>query len=155
MTALQLYRDDGLLATWVAGRRAASRLAHPLAWVVPPLVRLVEFGALIALTAVSDPDAMPFCFALLGVLALRHHDIVYRLREYGSAPPAWARWIGGGWDGRLAAAVVLALAGVLGPALLTATVLLGLAYGVDSASSRRRLAAAPTTAPEDMPEVVE
>lgn len=153
MTALQIYRDDGPLATWIAGRRAASRLAHPLAWLGPPLVRLAEFGALLALTTLSDPGAMPFCFAFLGVLALHHHDTVYRLRAYGVAPPAWVRWVGGGWDGRLAAAIVLALAGVLGPALLAATIVLGLVYAAESASAWRRLAGAPGAATEDLEEV--
>lgn len=140
MTVLQVYRDDGPLAAWIAGRRASSPLAHPLAWLVPPLVRLVEYGGLIALTALSDRDALPFCFAFLGVLAFHHYDTVYRLKHYALAPPAWIRWVGGGWDGRLAVAALLALAGALGPALLVASVALGLAYAAESASSWRGLA---------------
>ena len=90
MSALQLYRDDGPLAAWIAGRAAAARGprtgTHPLAWLVPPLLRLVEYGSLIALTAAADPDALPVCFALLGVLAFHHYDTVYRLRHQRLAP---------------------------------------------------------------------
>lgn len=146
MTALQVYRDDGPLAAWVARRRAGSRLAHPLAWLAAPVVRLVEYGGLIAFTALSDRDALPFCFAFLGVLAFHHYDTVYRLKHYALAPPAWIRWAGGGWDGRLAVAAVLAVAGVLGPALLVAAIVLGLVYVGESASRWRSLAGIQTTA---------
>lgn len=155
MTALQVYRDDGPLAAWVAGRRAGSPIAHPLAWLVPPLVRLAEYAGLIALTALSDPDALPFCFAFLAVLSFHHYDTVYRLKLYGLAPPAWVRWAGGGWDGRLVVAGLLALAGVLGLGLLVAAVGLGIVYFVDSVSSWRSLGGAQGTALEDDAEVVE
>ncbi|MGH3023483.1 MAG: DUF5941 domain-containing protein [Gaiellaceae bacterium] len=156
MTALQVYRDDGPLAAWVAGRRTGSPLAHPLAWLVPPLVRIAEYGGLIALTALSDPDALPFCFAFLGVLAFHHYDTVYRLRLFALGPPAWVRWAGGGWDGRLVVAALLALAGVLGPGLLVASVGLGLVYVGEAAWSWRGLADAQSAAAlEDDAEVVE
>ena len=141
MTVLQVYRDDGPLAGWIVRRRAGSPVAHPLAWLGPPLVRLAEYGGLIALTAVFDPDALPFCFALLAVLGFHHYDTVYRLKHYGLAPPAWVRWAGGGWDGRLLVAAILALAGVLGPGLLVAAVGLGLAYVAASLSTWRGLVA--------------
>ena len=65
---------------------------------------------------------MPLCFALLAVLAFHHYDTVYRLRHQRLAPPAWLRAAGGGWEGRVLVACVLALAGVLGPGLLVAAV---------------------------------
>ena len=46
MTVLQVYRDDGPLAGWIVRRRAGSPVAHPLAWLGPPLVRLAEYGGL-------------------------------------------------------------------------------------------------------------
>lgn len=141
MTVLQVYRDDGPLAGWIARRRGGSPVAHPLAWLGPPLVRLAEYGGLIALTALSDPDALPFCFAFLAVLGFHHYDIAYRLMHYRLAPPAWVRWAGGGWDGRILVAAVLALAGVLGTGLLVAAVGLGAAYVAESLSTWRSLVA--------------
>jgi hypothetical protein len=106
MTALEVFRDDGPLA-----ERLLPPLSGRLAWLVPPLLRALEYGWLIALTALAEPDAMPICFALLGVLAFHHYDVVYRLRTQGQAPPDWVRAAGGGWEGRVLVATVLALAG--------------------------------------------
>ncbi len=136
MTVLHAYRDDGPLATWFGTLIGSDRLSrHPLAWLVPPLLRTLEYGSLIALTAIADPDAMPFCFALLAVLAFHHYDVVYRTRHQGAPPPPWIRAVGGGWDGRLVAAPLLAAAGALGTAFLVAAVLLGLAYAAESSLS--------------------
>ena len=119
----------------VAGAGSGRPAAHALTWVVPPLLRAAEYAFLIALTALAEPDAMPFCFAFLGVLAFHHYDTVYRLRHQRIEPPAWVRALGGGWDGRLLVASVLALAGALGPGLLAAAAVLGVVYVVESASS--------------------
>lgn len=139
MTVLEAYRDDGPLAAWVAGRAAAAgdtgAEARPLAWLAPPLVRLLEYGALIALTAVADADALPVCFAFLGVLAFHHYDTVYRLRHQRQAPPPWVRAVGGGWDGRLLVASALALGGGLRLGLLVAAVGLAVVYVTESVRS--------------------
>jgi hypothetical protein len=169
VTALQVYRDDGPLATWL-GRRlrgvlplgeipltvlgalplvvalawpvsslsvgavalavavlvllagAAAGRTEPgrFAWAAPPVLRAVEYGAIIKLVALTDADWMPACYALLALLAFHHYDAVYRLRHQRVEPPAWVRMAGGGWDGRLIAACVLAAAGVLGPGLVVA-----------------------------------
>jgi hypothetical protein len=114
-----------------AGRSAGPRFA----WTLPPMLRALEYGTLIKLTAIADPGAMPACYALLAVLAFHHYDAVYRLRHQRVAPPAWTRVAGGGWDGRLALAAVLALAGVLGPALVAAAIALGVAFVAESITS--------------------
>lgn len=159
MSALQAYRDDGPLARWVAGQMAIAGAAgegpHPLAWLVPPLLRLLEYGSLIALTALSDPDALPACFAFLGVLAFHQYDVVYRLRHQRLAPPAWVQAVGGGWEGRLVVALVLALAGVLGPALVVAAVGLALVYVTESVSSWLRFGKAGGTGPREEEDEVE
>jgi hypothetical protein len=140
MTALELYRDDG----WLAGRLAALLPARAesrrLAWLAPPLARVIEYGTVIALTRATEPDRLPFCFAFLAVLAYHHYDVAYRLRLQGAGPPSWVGLAGGGWELRTAAACLLALAGVLGPALLVGAVGLGALFGVESAYSWTRFA---------------
>ena len=191
MTALQTYRDDGLLADWIgatAGRAlrvgevpltllgaavlgvalatagrpvpglvlaaavavvvvlvgAGARRSHSgrFSWIVPPLLRLLEYAFLIRLTVLADPDAMPLCFALLSALAFHHYDTVYRLRQQGVAPPAWTRAVGGGWEGRLVVAALLAALGVLAPGMLVAAVILGAVYVTESTLSWMRFARA-------------
>jgi hypothetical protein len=106
-----------------------------LAWAVPPLLRLVEYAVLIRLTVLADRAAMPLCFAILGVLAFHHYDAVYRLRHQRVAPPAWVRLVGGGWDGRLLVAFVLAALGALEAGLLVAAVALGIVFVAESVTS--------------------
>lgn len=103
-----------LLAGAGSGRAAPGRFA----WVAPPVLRAVEYGTLVKLVALTDGDWMPACYVLLALLAFHHYDAVYRLRHQRVAPPAWVRAAAGGWDGRLLVACVLALLGVLGPAMI-------------------------------------
>ena len=138
MNALQLYRDDGLLAPLLRARDGT----HRLGWLAPPLARVVEYGSLIALTLVSAPERMPFCFAFLAVLAFHHYDGAYLLHLQGSPPPAWVGLVGGGWEVRVAVAAVLALAGALGPALLVAAIALGSIWVAESGLSWLRFARA-------------
>lgn len=152
MTALRIYRDDGLLARWIDEKIGALAARRPhreqarLAWTVPPLLRLAEYGFLIALTALADPDALPLCFAFLSVLAFHHYETVYRLRHQHVPPPSWLRALGGGWDGRVLVAVVLATVGVLGSALLAASVVLGLVYLGESVASWMQFGGGPGAA---------
>jgi hypothetical protein len=139
MTALRAYRDDGLLAGWIAGIAAGPRAgARPLAWLVPPFVRAIEYGTLIGVAAVADPDALPLCFAFLAVLAFHHYDIVYRLRHQRTEPPAWLQITGGGWDGRILVFSLLAFVDALRFGFLVAAVALGGVYVVESVSSWMR-----------------
>jgi hypothetical protein len=140
VNALPLYRDDGPLAAWAFGKLPAERGPRALAWLVPPLLRTGDYGGLVALTSVAEPDALPICFALLGVLAFHHYDTVYRMRHQGCPPPAWVGAVGGGWEGRLLVACALALAGALELGLLVGAAGLGLAYALESASSWIRFA---------------
>jgi len=137
---------------------AGSQRPHRgrLAWLVPPLLRGLEYAFLIRLTALEDRDAMPLCFALLCVLAFHHYDTVYRLRHQRVPPPGWVRAVGGGWEGRLLAACVLALAGVLGPGLLVAAVGLGVVFVTETVVSWTRFARAERPVPlEDEDEEVQ
>jgi hypothetical protein len=127
-----------LVGSLGAGRTAGARWA----WTVPPLLRGLEYGTLIKLTALAHPSAMPACYALLAVLAFHHYDAVYRLRHQRVPPPAWTRIAGGGWDGRLLVAAVLALTGGLAAAEIAAAVVLGVAFAAESITSWARYVSA-------------
>ncbi len=151
MITVRSYRDDGPLANWLARKVPAGRApragAHPLAWLSPPLVRALEYSWLVALTAVREPAALPIAFALLCVLAFHHYDTAYRLRHQGLAPPAWLGAVGGGWEGRMLVASLLALAGLLGPGLAVAAVGLAVVYAGESGASWIRFGRGRTAVP--------
>ena len=152
MSALDLHRDDGPLASRAAAalrRASAHRRPHALAWLAPPLLRAVEYAFLVALTAAVEPAALPQCFALVTVLALHHYDIVYRLRYQGIAPSRWVSALGGGWEVRIVAAALLALAGWLGAGLALAAGVLGLVYAGEATVTWVAVARDPTLARAD------
>ncbi|MDP9434129.1 MAG: DUF5941 domain-containing protein, partial [Actinomycetota bacterium] len=123
----------------------AHRSAHSgrLDWLVPPLLRAAEYGALLRLAVLEGPATVPACYLLLAALAYHHYDVVYRLRDRGEEPRAWLRRTGLGWDGRLVAAGLLAALGVLRPALYVAGTVLLVLYVVESAAAWRRGARQP------------
>jgi hypothetical protein len=107
---------------------------------VPPLVRVFEYGMLVTLTAIAEPNALAPCFVFLAVLTFHHYDAVYRLRYQRAAPKPWVRAVGGGWEGRLLVASALALVGGLRVGFAVAAVGLTLVYPAESAVSRVRFA---------------
>lgn len=126
---LIVFRDDGVVAPLTKG------IGGKFVWLLPPLLRGLEYGGFIALTALVEPSAMPYCFALLAALCFHHYDTVYRVRHQRVEPPAWIGYIGGGWLVRLPVAGVLAALGALGPGLLVAAVVLGAVYVTESVVS--------------------
>jgi Family of unknown function (DUF5941) len=128
MSMLALYRDDGPLAGWMLRRLRRREDKAPLAWLVPPLVRALEYAWVIAVTAVEDREAMPAAFAFLAVLAFHQYDIVYRYRQQRTAVPDWVRFVGLGWEGRMLLVAALALGNVLLAGLIAASVALGIVY---------------------------
>ncbi|MGH3516728.1 MAG: DUF5941 domain-containing protein [Haloechinothrix sp.] len=137
-TDLAVYRDDGPLAALI-GSRLARAEHRRLGWLVPPLLRAVEYGALIAITVLFEPAALPACFALLAAVAFHHYDTVYRLRHQRIGPPAWLCLAGGGWEIRLLVAAVLAAIGGLGIGMTVAAIALGVLYVAESVAGWRRL----------------
>jgi phosphatidylglycerophosphate synthase len=121
-----------LLGGLSRGRPHGGRLG----WAAPPLLRVVEYGALLWFAVLSGGTAVPACFALLAALAFRHYDAVYRLRHRGdSGAASWVHDLGGGWDGRLVLACVLFLAGALAPGLYVAAALVAVLSVAESAAS--------------------
>ena len=118
------------------GRR--SRHDGRLDWLVPPVLRLAEYAALLRLAVMAEPDAVPACYALLAALAYHHYDVVYRLRDRGEEPPVWLRRVGLGWEGRLLGAALLAHLGELQTGLYVAAAVLGTLYVVEGVLGWRR-----------------
>ncbi|MFF0244515.1 DUF5941 domain-containing protein [Streptosporangium sandarakinum] len=110
---------DGLavLAPAVALLLAGPGSSHPhdgrLDWLVPPILRLTEYGFA---AAVGFAHGVPYwlIFLLLGAMAFHHYDLVYRLRQR-VYPPAWLATAGFGWDGRM---LLIALGGLAGQVTL-------------------------------------
>ena len=117
MTRLDALRDDGPLAGRI-GRPGHGGAEPGSGWLGPPLVRAIEYGGLIALTAAGDRDALPACFALPGRdrLSPLRHDL-QSAAAGRVAQPRWLALVGGGWELRLVAVGILAAAGVLEPGL--------------------------------------
>jgi type IV secretory pathway TrbD component len=91
-----------------------ARAAHAIdggrwRWMLPPLLRAIEYGAITTLGAVVGGGAAPAAFALLAAIAFHHYDTVYRRRQRRDGGRLGL--LGGGWDGRILVAGVLAAAG--------------------------------------------
>ncbi|MQS35871.1 DUF5941 domain-containing protein, partial [Streptomyces katsurahamanus] len=78
-------------------------------WLVPPVFRAAEYGAILALAARADvPGALPAAFGLVSAVAYHHYDTVYRIRGGTGAPPHWLVRAIGGHEGRILAVALLA-----------------------------------------------
>ncbi len=103
--------------------RVAGRLAGPpegtsrWLWLRPPLLRLTEYGGLLALAAaLGVRDRVPAAtFLLLLVVASHHYDELYRVLHRLTPPPPATVAAGLGFAGRLAVLGLLALAATLLP----------------------------------------
>jgi hypothetical protein len=140
MNPLAAYRDDGPLLA-LLGRTLGLRMPVParLGWLVPPLVRTVEYGGLLGLAIYAGPAAVTACFVLLAVLAYHHYNTVYRLWHQHTPPPRWVRWVGGGWELRLIVAAVLLGTGGLAIGMIAAAVGLAGIYAAETVASWQSL----------------
>jgi hypothetical protein len=133
----------------------AGSLGGRYDWLVPALLRAVEYGVVIRVTAVLVPDALPAAFAFCAALAYHHYDVVNRVRQTGAPPATWVSYAGGGFDLRLVAFAVLALAGAgaLATGLWVLAALLAAVFVTESVTTwvvrTRTGASADVAAPED------
>jgi uncharacterized protein DUF5941 len=109
----------------VGGASSGRPHTDRMRWTVPALLRAAEYGALIWFAALAGAADEGAAFALLGAIAFRQYDLVYRLRHMARTPPAWVNQLSGGWDGRVIVMCVLLLVGALPTAYYVAAVLLG------------------------------
>ena len=118
-----------------AGASSGRPHRDRLRWLVPSALRLGEYAGLLWLGALDSSVGVPSAFALIAVLAFRHYDLVYRLRQRGDTPPRWLNDASGGWDGRLLLAWVLLAAGALPAAFYVLAAMLGVLFVAESAAS--------------------
>jgi hypothetical protein len=120
-------------------------------WLVPPMLRVVEFAAVAYLaTRAGHPDAG---FAFLAAVCFRQYDLVYRLRHRGTEADRWVSWLGLGWGGRMLLVLVLFLADAIPEGLFVAAALLGALWIGDAVrawtSARPARTPVPMTAEEE------
>jgi hypothetical protein len=126
LLALGIAGTDGLaalapaVALLLAGPGSSHRHDGRIDWLVPPILRLTEYGFIACVGFAREVPPM-VTFAVLGAMAFHHYDTVYRLRQH-VYPPQWLASAGLGWDGRM---LVVAAGGMIDAATV-AFVLLGL-----------------------------
>jgi Family of unknown function (DUF5941) len=119
-----------VLALLLAGPASTHPHSGRLDWLVPPLIRAIEYGYLATL-GFAHGVSKPLVYAFIGILAYHHYDTVYRTRQR-LWPAKWVFRAGLGWDGRMLIAAVATLAGVLPITFAVLAVYLGLLFGVES-----------------------
>ena len=119
-----------VLVLLLAGPGSTHRHTGRLDWLVPPIMRAIEYGYLATL-GFAHGVSKPLVYAFIGVLAYHHYDTVYRTRQR-LWPARWVFVAGIGWEGRMIIAAVATLAGVLPITIAVMTVYLGLLFGIES-----------------------
>jgi hypothetical protein len=119
-----------VLALLLAGPASTHPHSGRLDWLVPPIMRAIEYGYLATLAFAHDVSK-PLTYAFIGVLAYHHYDTVYRTRQR-LWPARWVFRAGLGWDGRLLIVAAATLAGELPITIAVLTVYLGLLFGIES-----------------------
>ena len=128
-----------LVAVLLATAGASSGRPHTdrLRWAIPSLLRVGEYAAVLWMAAIAGPRTLPAAFALLGVVAFRQYDLVYRLRYRGTVPPHWVTAVTLGWDGRLVLVWILLVAGALPAGMYIAAGLLAVVLVGESVAGWR------------------
>jgi Family of unknown function (DUF5941) len=131
----------GATIGWLVVVGGASRgrpQGDRLRWAVPPVLRLVEYAAILWLGALAGRTGPAAAFALLAAVAYHHYDLFYRLRFLGVAPPQWVGDVAGGWEGRLVAGYVLLVTGALPAGFFAAAAVFGALFAGESITAWMR-----------------
>ncbi|WP_433328913.1 DUF5941 domain-containing protein [Spirillospora sp. CA-294931] len=126
-----------LFAPVVALLLTGPASTHPhrgrLDWLVPPMVRAIEYGYLAVLGFAQGVSA-PLVYLLLTVLAFHHYDTVYRTCQ-GLRPPDWIFRAGLGWEGRMLIVAFMGLSGLLPFAYAALAAYLGVLFVGESVTT--------------------
>lgn len=116
----------------------ASTHAHNgrIDWLVPPIIRAIEYGYLAVLGFAQGVSA-PLVYVLIAVLAYHHYDTVYRTRQ-DLWPRDWVFRAGLGWEGRMLIVALAGLSGLLPFAYAALAAYLGVLFGAESVSTWTR-----------------
>jgi Family of unknown function (DUF5941) len=129
-----------LFAPVVALLLTGPASTHPhngrLDWLVPPIIRGIEYGYLAVLGFAQGVSA-PLIYALIAVLAYHHYDTVYRTRQR-LWPPDWVFSAGLGWEGRMLIVAFVGLSGLLPFAYAALAAYLGVLFGCESVTTWAR-----------------
>ncbi|KAB2351891.1 hypothetical protein F8566_04965 [Actinomadura rudentiformis] len=142
---MRAYRDDGPICMTL-GRLARGRLPSGpvgrhlqtgrLDWLVPPIIRAIEYGYLAVLGFAQGVSA-PLIYALIAVLAYHHYDTVYRTRQR-LWPHDWVFRAGLGWEGRMLIVAFAGLSGFLPFAYAALAAYLGVLFVSESVTTWTR-----------------
>lgn len=120
----------------LTGPASANPHRGRLDWLVPPLIRAIEYGYLAVLGFAHDVPE-PLIYLLIAVLAYHHYDVVYRTRQR-LTPPEWLYRAGLGWDGRMLIAAVAGLVGAVPFVYGALALYLAALFGAESVSTWTR-----------------
>jgi hypothetical protein len=135
---LHLETAAALAAGVMAGTAVGRRVDRRWTWLTPPLLRAIEYLAVLWAGLVVQ-DAGPATYAALSALAFRHYDLVYRGRTFGEAAlDGPLRWLLGGWQARTAIVVAAALTGAVTPVLWVLAVVVAVLALADTAVTWRQ-----------------
>ena len=119
-----------VVALLLTGPASTHRHNGRLDWLVPPVIRAIEYGYL-AVLGFAHGVSEPLIYVLIAVLAYHHYDTVYRTRQK-LWPQEWVFRAGFGWEGRMLVVAAAGFAGVLPLAYATLAAYLGLLFVVES-----------------------
>ncbi|WP_433464490.1 DUF5941 domain-containing protein [Spirillospora sp. CA-128828] len=125
-----------LVVLLLAGPSSRHPHSGRLDWLVPPILRGIEYGYLAVLGDAQGVSA-PLVYVLITVLALHHYDTAYRTRQ-GHRPRAWVRLAGLGWEGRMLFTALAGLSGALPFAYPALAAYLGVLSGGESVATWAR-----------------
>lgn len=137
LTGVGDENSPALFAPVVALLLTGPASTHPhngrLDWLVPPIIRAIEYGYLAVLGFAQGVSA-PLIYVLIAVLAYHHYDTVYRTRQ-NLWPQDWVFRAGFGWEGRMLIVAFAGLSGLLPFAYAALAAYLGVLFGVESVST--------------------
>jgi len=113
----------------------AGRLARRgrLDWVLPPLLCVVEFGAILTLVSLRGEAALAGAFAFIAVSAYRHYDVIYR----AGPSPRWIEIVSLGWAGRVVATGILVALDAVPGGLYVLAALIAVPLVIESVNAHR------------------